>query len=382
MTKSCTALLFFILCAVPLWATGPSSSCTQDSADNNTEPLAAAAPPVAIAAPHKVVAEPFVLDKKILQTLQSGDDIDKQVLLAKAAQAVSLHIDSCVLPENTEALLSPFTKVRELVMRNMGMGYISPQRLPQMPCAEKLETLVLCGMCFEGIGNLHMYPNVHTLKLNGFWFKEDPTLPGVVARFEPLALLNNLRTFHCYTRCALELDDPQLAQVQIFIRVIQNNNDLEDFYYSGCLAPNLLDALTVVPLRKLTLKNARLDDEGLARLPIQWLDSLNLFNNALVSLEPLTESPVRVLNLSCNRQLDDRFAHVVCTMPHLQKLSLMSCDLTDDQIEPLFELAEKLTFLNLADNRQLSAARRAQLQEAFGDALSFDLDYNDLYKPF
>lgn len=381
MTKSCTALLFFILCAVPLWATGPSGFDTQDSAKNNTEPLAAAAPPVAMAAPHKVVAEPFVLDKKTLQTLQSGDDIDKQVLLAKAAQAVSLHIDSCVLPENTKALLSPFAKVRELVMRNMGMGYISPKRLPQLPCKAKLETLGLCGMCFERADNLHMYPNVHTLKLNGFWFKEDPILPAVAARFEPLASLHNLRTFHRYTRCDLKLDDPQSAQVQIFIRVIQNNSNLEDFYYSGCLAPNLLDALTPVPLRKLTLRNARLDDVGLARLPIQWLDSLNLFNNVLISLAPLTGSPVRVLNLSCNRQLDDRLAHVVCTMPHLKKLSLMSCDLTDDQVKPLLALAEKLTFLNLADNRQLSAEMRAQLQETFGDALSFEWD-DDLYQPF
>lgn len=236
-------------------------------------------------------------------------------------------------------------------------------------------------MCFESIDNLHMYPNVHTLKLNGFWFKESPTLPSVAARFEPLASLNNLRTFHCSASWALELDDPQSAQVQIFIRMIQNNSDLEDFYYSGCLAPNLLDALTVVPLRKLTLRNARLDDVGLARLPIQWLDSLNLFDNALVSLEPLTASPVRVLNLSSNTQLDDAFAHVVCTMPRLQELSLMSCDLTDDQIEPLLALAEKLTFLKLADNRQLSAARRAQLQETFGDALSFEWGY-DLYQPF
>ena len=96
MTKNCTALLFFILCSVPSWATGPSGFDTQDSAKNNTEPLAAAAPPVAMAAPHKVVAKPFVLDNKTLQTLQSGDGIDKQALLAKAARAVSLHIDSCV----------------------------------------------------------------------------------------------------------------------------------------------------------------------------------------------------------------------------------------------------------------------------------------------
>ena len=266
-------------------------------------------------------------------------------------------------------------------MHNMGMGYISPKRLPQLPCKEKLETLVLCGMCFESTDNLHMYPNVHTLKLNGFWFEDDPTLPSAVARFEPLASLNNLRTFHCYTRCALELDDPQSAQVQIFIRMIQNNSDLEDFYYSGCLAPHLLDALTVVPLRKLTLRNARLDDEGLARLPIQWLDSLNLFNNALVSLAPLTASPVRVLNLSFNTQLGDAFAHVVCTMPNLKELSLMNCDLTDDQIEPLLALAKKLTFLNLANNRQLSAGMRSQLQETFGDALSFEWDDN-LYTPF
>ena len=381
MTKHYTALLFLILCAVPLWATGPLNSCTQDSADNNTEPLAAAAPLVAIAAPHKVVAKPFVLDPQTLQTLQSGDDIDKQVILAKAAQAVSLHIKNCVLPEDTEGLLSSFAKVRELVMHNMGMGYISPKRLPQMPCQEKLETLVLFGMCFESIGNLHMYPNVYTLKLNGFWFKDDPTLPVVAARFEPLALLNSLRTFHCSVPHTIALDDPQSAQVQIFIRVIENNSNLEDFYYSGCLAPNLLDALTVVPLRKLTLRNARLDDEGLARLPMQWLDSLNLFHNALVSLEPLAASPVRVLNLSFNKQLDDRFALVVCTMPNLQKLSLMSCDLTDDQIEPLLALAEKLTFLNLADNRQLSAEMRAQLQETFGDALSFEWD-DDLYQPF
>lgn len=382
MTKNYTALLFLILCAVPLWATGPSGSYTQDSSENHTEPLAAAAPPVAMAAPHKVVAEPFVLDKETLQTLQSGDDIDKQVLLAKAAQAVSLHIDSCVLPENTEGLLSSFAKVRELVMRNMGMGYISPKRLPQLPCGEKLETLIFHGMCFESIGNLHMYPNVHTLKLNGIWFKEGPTLPGVVSRFEPLASLNNLRTFHCDVPHTIELDDPQSEQVQIFIRMIQNNSDLEDFYYSGCLVPALLDALTPVPLRKLTLKNSRLDGAGLARLPIQWLDSLNLFNNALVSLEPLAESPVRVLNLSFNTTLGDAFSHVVCTMPNLEELSLVRCDLTDDQVEPLLALAEKLTFLNLADNRQLSAAMRAQLQEAFGNALSFDLDYDDLYKPF
>ncbi|MGB1230272.1 MAG: hypothetical protein ACPG7U_03810 [Holosporaceae bacterium] len=383
MTKAnYTALFFLILCTVPLWATGPSGSHTQDSAANNTEPLAEGAPPVAMAAPHKVVAGPFVLDPKTLQTLQSADNVDKEVLLAKAAQAVSLHIKNCVLPDDTEGLLSPFVKVHELVMRNMGMGHISPKRLPQMPCEEKLETLIVCGVCFESIGNLHMYPNVHTLKLNGIWFKEGPTLPDVVASFEPLASLNNLRTFHCSVPHTLELDEPQSEQVQIFIRMIQNNSDLEDFYYSGCLVPALLDALTPVPLRKLTLKNARLDDAGLARLPTQMLDRLDLFNNALVNLAPLVGSPVRVLNLNFNQKLGDAFAHVVCTLPNLEKLSLVNCHLEDDQIEPLFKLAQKLTFLNLAANIQLSPAMHERLQAAFGDNLSLDWYSDDLYKPF
>ncbi|MGB0919633.1 MAG: hypothetical protein ACPGUZ_03890 [Holosporaceae bacterium] len=81
---------------------------------------------------------------------------------------------------------------------------------------------------------------------------------------------------------------------------------------------------------------------------------------------------MRVLDLSHNTHLDLSLSLVIATMPYLEELFLDQCDLVDEHVEPLLNLASQLKLLNLVGNARLSQDIRQQLSEAFGEKVHFN----------
>ena len=132
-----------------------------------------------------------------------------------------------------------------------------------------------------------------------------------------------------------------------------------------------MQALANLPLRRLLLMSGYIDSDKFARLPFDTLEELILSGSStLTNLEPLQGSHLRVLHLHCQENLGD--TQVIGSMPNLEELDLCYCRLTDEQAEPLLQLAQRLRQLQLIGNPRLSAEMRQRLKAAFGDKVSLD----------
>ncbi|MGB0918931.1 MAG: hypothetical protein ACPGUZ_00175 [Holosporaceae bacterium] len=310
----------------------------------------ASTPSLAQAAPRKICPEPFVLDTAVLERLQSGNlqcTPEGKALLAQAAQAVALKMELISLPDETTALLKPFVNVETLVMKSM-----STRQLPQLPLPYKLTSLTLLYTQFKTIQNIEQYANLHTLRLHNF------SAPDLA----PLKTLRNLRTLEC--SYPLRFDGTNASHADLLVHLMHHNHRMTEFKYTGSMTADLLRQLPA--LHTLRLSACKIDDAGLALLPLETLDTLVLSGSHLVTLEALRDQPVRVLDLGSSQRLDASFASVICSMPNIKVLRLNCCALHDAQVAPLLA-AGRLEVLQLGFNDALSSHMHKQLHKKFGD---------------
>lgn len=358
-----SALFVLFLGLVPLQAMNNG----QDEAREERPPVVAAAAQrvktlsVSVATPwKKASSEVFLLNARTFAILKSTDVADvekKSALFAEAAQATALNIEKINFTRGDKKTFLSFLPHCEKVDRLILID-VTLKQLPKLPFPDRLTCLALNTVRLKRIEGIADYRNIQHLslclvRLLGS-LQSDPTA------WASIQGLSNLRSLRADRSCRFSIAN-----------VMQNNRYLGKFDHSGLIDS---EALSDLPssLRQLTLRNAHLDDKTLALLPTNRLEELVLENNTFTSLEPLRNAPVRVLWLTYNRQLDPAFAQVIDTMPNLELLSLMGCDLEDAHIEPLFELACKLKQFNLVDNKRLSEPMRERLYLAFGDKVIFE----------
>ncbi|MGB1230308.1 MAG: hypothetical protein ACPG7U_03995 [Holosporaceae bacterium] len=335
---------------------------TQESTQEQSPPLAAAAmpapsvpaastPPMAQAAPRKICPEPFILDTAVLEKLQSDSPQcaqEREALFAQAAQAVALKMELISLPDETTVLLQPFVNVETLEMKS-----VSTRQLPQLPLPHKLTSLTLFYTGFKTIQNIEQYANLHTLRLRHL------NAPDLA----PLKTLRNLRTLEC--SYPLRFDGTNASHADLLVHLMSHNHRMTEFKYTGSMTADLLRQLPA--LHTLRLRACKIDDAGLALLPLETLDTLVLSGSHLVTLEALRDQPVRVLDLGSSQRLGTSFASVICSMPNIKVLRLNCCALHDAQVVPLLALAGRLEVLQLGFNDALSSHMHKQLHEKFGD---------------
>ena len=311
----------------------------------------ASTPPVAQAATRKICPEPFAFDTAVKERLQSDKPQcapEEKELLAQAAQTVALKMELISLPDGTTALLQPFVNIKTLVMKS-----ILTRQLRQLPLPHKLTSLTLSYTQFKTIQNIEQYVNLHTLRLHNF------SAPDLA----PLKTLRNLRTLEC--SYPLRFDGTNASHADLLVHLMNHNHHMTEFKYTGSMTADLLRQLPA--LHTLRLNACKIDDTGLALLPLETLDTLVLSGSHLVTLEALRDQPVRVLDLGSGQRLGASFASVICSMHNIQKLYLNCCGLHDAQVAPLLALAGRLDVLQLGYNEALSPYMQQQLREAFGD---------------
>ena len=377
--KNITLCAFLLLClgSMPFLAIAGKNDDTAD----NPKPVAAAADPstsqattpaVAKAAPRKVVMsrpDPFVLEASALKTLQSAYGCHKETqkaLLENAARAVKLKISGpFTWPDDATQLMAPFANVRSLSIDGATL-----EDLPLLPSPEKLESIALTHCVFQAIQNIEHYRNLHTLQLIGTSLSITDQHPNQTDRLAVLTHLHNLRALNCWTLFTLDHRAPE--ERGLLIRILDNNPDIEDFTCAGGIAEDVVQALGNLPLRRLLLLNGEIDNDKFALLPFGTLEELRLHGrHNLTNLEPLRDSVLRVLHLHNQENLGD--TQVICSMPNLEELDLNYCRLTDEQAEPLLQLAQRLRHLNLdSSDPRLSAEMCQRLKRAFGDKVSLE----------
>ena len=353
--KTLLTLLCLCLGSTPLW--GPKGK--DDNTPEGPRPVAAAAHPS---------PESFTLMTWGIETVQSTDPKyakQKRAMLMQFATTVELEIrGSLTLPNDTTDLMAPFKNVCSL-----SLTCITSKDLPLLPCPEKLQSLVMQFSNFETISNIQHYTNLHTLKFHAMSFEVTDQGPSKTERLGVLTQLHKLRTLHCDTLLASTRRPPEEAA--LFIRILDNNPEIEEFQCNACLAEDVVRKLAHVSLRRLSLSYSQLDDARFALLPFGTLEEFSLDGlNTLTTLEPLRGSQLRVFDLANQENLGDTLAQIILSMQNLEELKLSDCRLTDAQAEPLLQLAPKLHKFTLqSSNFRMSPEMRQRLKDAFGDKL-------------
>ncbi|MGB0918960.1 MAG: hypothetical protein ACPGUZ_00325 [Holosporaceae bacterium] len=384
--KNITLCSFLLLClgSMPLWALKGKD----DDTPENPKPMAAAAnpstsqtttPAVAKAAPREVVMIPpktFILDIQALTTLRSTAPKHakkKEALLEDAARTVKLQIGrtKChpMFTDHVPQLMEPFKNVRSLCIDN-----IIVKDLPLLPCAEKLESLVITFSGLEAIRNITRYTNLRTFQIRGTSLGIINQNSNQTDRLAMLTQLHKLRQLNCSH--FLTLDDRAPEDSALLIRILDNNPEIEDFTCAGGVATDVVQALATLPLRRLLLMSGEIDDDKFALLPFGTLEELRLHGtHTLTDLTPLQGSHLRVFHLHGQENLGD--TQVIGSMPNLEELDLNCCHLTDAQAEPLLQLAQRLRHLNLDSSHprlpRLSPEMCQSLKTAFGDKVSLKI---------
>ncbi|MGB0919473.1 MAG: hypothetical protein ACPGUZ_03035 [Holosporaceae bacterium] len=375
--KNITFCSFLLLClgGMPLLALKDKN----DDTPENPKPMAAAASPstsqattpaVAKAAPRKVVSrpDPFLLEASALKTLQSAYGCHKETqkaLLENAARAVELKISvPLTWPDDATQLMAPFANVRSLSIEGLSLD-----DLPLLPCPEKLESLVLTHGALQTLQSITHYTNLHTLQVDGTSLSVTDQNPDQTLAV--LTQLQKLRTLNCGTLFTLDHRAPE--ERALLIRILDSNPHIEDFTCAGGVATDVVQALANLPLRRLLLMNGEIDNDKFALFPFETLEELRLHGtHNLANLEPLRDSVLCVLHLHCQENLGD--TQVICSMQNLEELDLSHCRLTDEQAEPLLQLAQRLRQLNLdSSHPRLSPEMCQRLKTAFGDKVSLKI---------
>ena len=131
--------------------------------------------------------------------------------------------------------------------------------------------------------------------------------------------------------------------------------------------------LRTLQIFSITLVSGEINDAKLELLPFDTLEELRLHGaHTLTDLTPLQGSRLRVLHLHCQENLGD--TQVICSIQNLEELDLADCRLTDEQAEPLLQLAQRLRQLNLDNiHPRLSAEMCQRLKDAFGNKVSLKI---------